>query len=738
MDLSRFSTAQREAIVQTEGPHLVLAGAGSGKTSVLTGRIAYLIEVKRVDPKSILALTFTNKAAREMGQRIEKIVSCTSKPLWMGTFHSLLARILRNEAAALQYPRSFAIYDTSDSLSLIKSILKERGLDDQAYKPQAVLRRISSAKNQLISAQAYATNSLWRAEDTAQRMPDLAEVFLQYTSRCRRASAMDFDDLLCNAFQLFSKEESILAAYQQKFRYVLIDEFQDTNLAQYEIVRKISRQHTNLCVVGDDAQSIYAFRGADIQNILNFRADYPNVTTTRLEQNYRSTKTIITAAESIIRHNKTQLKKQVWTDNPAGEPIALIKATTDTEEGRLVAASIFTRKAQYCLSNKDFAVLYRTNSQSRSIEESLRRANLPYRVLGGLSFYQRKEVKDLLGYLRFVVNPNDEESFKRIINLPKRGIGPSSVAKLLSISNACNLPIWEVLVGCDVGLEPGLQSKVRGFAALLQPILAEVSTQDAYSVALQIIKRSGLLSELNEDKTENGQLRYENAQELINAIKSFVETADPEANRLDDFLQEVALSTEIERSGKPNEDVITLMTIHAAKGLEFDCVYIVGMEEELFPSLRMTSQDADLEEERRLFYVAVTRARRRVCLSYALSRYRFGRLKPCNTSRFLSEIDPSCLHMDAAPAASQSHKPSAYRRSLTPARPRLDASGAAVHRPVDWETLRVGTRVRHASFGVGTVTTIDTRMRPVRIHVEFDTLGRKVLLATFAKLTLIK
>lgn len=747
MDLSHLNTVQQHAVTSTEGPYMVIAGAGSGKTSVLTHRIAYLLEEKQVDPFHILALTFTNKAANEMRHRIEKLVGPAAKSLWLGTFHSIFVRILRREAERLGYPNNFTIYDTDDSKSLLRAIIKELGLDDKVYKPNVVLGRISGAKNRLISAQAYADNPIYKADDASARKPRLGEIFLKYVDRCFKAGAMDFDDLLFNTHKLFRQDIEVLYKYQERFQYILIDEFQDTNMAQYAIVKDLATLHKNICVVGDDAQSIYAFRGADIQNILNFEKDYPALEIIKLEQNYRSTQNIVHAANSIISHNKAQLKKNVWTENPTGEPLGLIRATTDSEEGRLVAASIFETRGNKHLNNSHFAVLYRTNSQSRSIEEALRKVNLAYRIVGGISFYQRREVKDLLAYLRLLVNPNDEEALKRVINLPKRGIGATSVDKMIIAAADHNIPLWEVVCNATSFLGGRVAQSIVAFATMIQRVAMEVAHKDAYDIANDIAKRSGILKELYEDKTVEGLGRYENVQELLNGIKDFTTNPENEDVSLSAFLQEVALATSADQSDQEDTDKITLMTIHAAKGLEFAYVYVVGLEEDLFPSQMMLQSRTDLEEERRLFYVAATRAQQKLFLSYALTRYRFGRLKHCEPSRFIAEIDPAYLEISDQKAGDAVDNTSyAYRlvrklprqKSTRTARSQYSpAAMAADFQPSDTTHLEAGMEVEHPKFGLGKVIHIDTSGTERKARVNFARTGEKTLLLSFAKLRIL-
>lgn len=746
--LAKLNKLQQEAVTSTEGACMIIAGAGAGKTSVLTCRLAYLLQEKKVDPFRIFALTFTNKAADEMRQRIKKMVGMEAKNLWLGTFHSSFVRILRREAARLGYLPNFSIYDSADSQSLIKSIIKAMNLDDKVYKPGIVLSRISAAKNRLISAQQYIQSPIYQTEDENAMKPRLGEVFLSYADRCFQAGAMDFDDLLLNTHKLFREHVDVLYKYQEQFQYILIDEFQDTNVAQYTIIKDLTAIHQNICVVGDDAQSIYAFRGADIRNILHFEKDHPELKIIKLEQNYRSTQNIVQATNAIISHNKTQLKKSVWTTNELGEPISLIRATTDAEEGRLVAASIFETKAHKQLSNADFAVLYRTNSQSRAIEEALRKINLPYRLVGGMSFYQRKEVKDLLAYLRFLVNHNDEEALRRIINLPKRGIGPTSVDKMVIAAANHGIPLGEVVCNASNFLDSRVASSVEAFATMIQSIALELPHKDAYQIANKIAQRSELLKALYEDKTIEGLARYENVQELLNGIKEFTNNPEQKEISLVNFLQEVALVTSYETTEHKDVEKITLMTIHAAKGLEFKYVYIIGMEEELFPSAMMLGTREDLEEERRLFYVAVTRAQQKVFISYALNRYRFGRLKPCEPSRFIEEIDPECIHMahlsinndvdntnDSTNYASRlisNRQPVRQRKYVNP--PQVASTLLA---PNNIPKLKLGVQVAHPKFGVGTVVQLDTTGINQKAKIDFADLGEKTLLLSFAKLRIL-
>ncbi len=738
--LKGLNPPQKEAVVHQEGPLMIIAGAGSGKTRVLTHRIAHLIH-QGVDAFQILALTFTNKAAGEMRERIEKLVGSDARNLWMGTFHSIFARILRFEAARLGYDSNFSIYDTDDSKSLLRSLIKEKNLDDKLYKPNLVLSRISSAKNRLISYREYLDNPTYYEDDRAHQRPEIGRLYETYQRRCFRANAMDFDDLLFNTNILFRDHEEALRKYQQKFRYVLIDEFQDTNYSQYLIVKRLAEQHRNICVVGDDAQSIYAFRGADIQNILNFERDYPNTKVIRLEQNYRSTKTIVEAANSLIAKNQSQLQKNVWTENEDGTSIQLIRAVSDSEEGRLVADSIFEDKVNLNLTNDDFAILYRTNAQSRSMEEALRKKNIKYRIIGGLSFYQRKEIKDLIAYLRYVVNHQDEEALKRIINYPKRGIGDTSFAKILQAASDHRLTLWEVLSQMEQYIRGRVASAVAGFVELIQDFEQKNQQTDAYTIAAYVAKESGLLKELYEDKTIEGLSRYENVQELLSAIKEFVDNPENEDKSLSAFLQEVSLLTSIDEAGDEQEEKVTLMTIHSAKGLEFKQVFVVGMEEDLFPSQMMISSRAELEEERRLFYVAVTRAQRKLTLTYATTRYQYGRLKTCEPSRFLAEIDE--MYLDQKQIWNRSSQKTEYNNSFVRSLKSKPRQIKPIHsnyqppsdfKPSDTKDLAVGMQVEHMKFGFGVVKEVQDYNQDRKACIDFEEYGEKTLLLSFAKL----
>ncbi|QRR02880.1 ATP-dependent helicase [Dyadobacter sandarakinus] len=744
--LSTLNEPQREAVLYGNGPLMIIAGAGSGKTRVLTFRIAHLIE-NGVDPFRILSLTFTNKAAGEMRSRIEKNIGTEARNIWMGTFHSVFAKILRIESRYLGYTSDFSIYDTDDSKSLLRSIIKEFNLDDKVYKANVVFNRISGAKNRLVSADDYINNPVIQADDDAAKMKEIGRIYKTYVTRCFQANAMDFDDLLFNTNVLFRDFPDVLYKYQHKFQHVLVDEFQDTNVSQYLITRKLSAVHRNICVVGDDAQSIYAFRGANIENILNFEKDFPDVKTVKLEQNYRSTSTIVKAANSVIARNKAQLKKETFTENEDGALIDVIKAGSDNEEGRLVATSIFEEKMQKSLRNENFAILYRTNAQSRSFEEALRKLGIKYRIIGGQSFYQRKEIKDLLAYLRFTVNQRDEEAFKRIINLPKRGIGDTTVAKIAVSAAENNKPIWEVVSNIGSYASGRTITAIDQFATLIKSfkILIEEG-KDAYDVAAHIAKASGLLRELYEDKTVEGLSRYENVQELLNGIKEFVDSDENEDKTLSAFLQSVSLLTNADEPDENEDnDRVTMMTIHSAKGLEFRNVFVVGLEEDLFPSQIMLESRQDLEEERRLFYVAITRAEKKLTFSYAESRYQWGRIKMCEPSRFLLEVEPHFMNLTAS---SRDTIPpiTSFVRNLAPRKPAESAvsTAAAMHVPsadfvpTDTFDLAEGDKVEHLKFGFGQVIKMDVNGSDRKATVKFDLVGEKTLLLSFAKLRVLK
>jgi len=652
--LDALNPVQRQAAECTEGPVMIIAGAGSGKTRVITYRIAYLLTLG-VEPFRIMSLTFTNKAAAEMRHRIEALVGNDARNLWMGTFHSVFARVLRVEAQKIGFPANFTIYDTDDSKSLLKQIIKEEQLDETLYKPNFVYNRISAAKNNLIGPGQYAQDPDLVSNDAATGRPRIAELYAKYAARCFKAGAMDFDDLLLKTYTLLVQHPDVLNKYQHRFSHILVDEYQDTNFAQYKIVKLLAASHQNICVVGDDAQSIYAFRGADIQNILNFEADYPDLHTFKLEQNYRSTETIVKAAGNVIAKNKNQFKKNLWTGNDLGSKIKLFRAGGEREEAGLVANNIFEEKLRNQRLNKEFAILYRTNAQSRAMEEALRKMNIPYRVYGGLSFYQRKEVKDLLSYMRLTMNPNDEEAFRRVVNYPARGIGKVSLDRLLVVAAQREISLLEAARNAYALSMGASAAKLMAFATMIDSFATLSEKMDAFELATYIAKQSTMLHDLNEDKSVEGVSRAENIQELLAGIKEFTEDPEIEDQSLGAYLQNVSLMTGTEKED-PNADTVLMMTIHAAKGLEFPFVYIVGLEEGLFPSQMSTTTREELEEERRLFYVAITRAEKQLFLSYATSRFRAGQMQFGEQSRFIEEIGMDFIQPEnfATPSANAS------------------------------------------------------------------------------------
>ncbi len=771
--LSGLNPVQRQAVEQTEGPVMVIAGAGSGKTRVLTYRIAHLIN-KEVDPFSILSLTFTNKAAREMKERIEKMVGNEARNLWMGTFHSVFARILRIEAEKLGYNSNFTIYDSDDSKKVITSIIKELKLDTDTYKPKTLQGRISAFKNNLITVKSYKNNNELQAQDAASQRPKTGEIYEMYVSRCFKASAMDFDDLLLKTNELFHRFPEVLAKYQKRFQYVLVDEYQDTNHSQYLIVKALASRSENICVVGDDAQSIYAFRGANIRNILNFQRDYSDARLFKLEQNYRSTKTIVNAANSVIKHNQEQLEKKVWTENDEGAKLKVYRAFSDNDEGVFVARTIMDRKNEQQMHNKDFAILYRTNSQSRAMEDALRKKNISYRVYGGLSFYQRKEVKDLLAYYRLVINPNDEEAFRRVVNYPARGIGQTSLEKLTIASRASGLSLFDTvgkLPELNSGLNNAAANKFQDFCLKIKSYQAMLPDSDAYDLAEHIAKTTGLLTELHKDKTPEGISRFENVQELLNGIKEYTEKAKLDIDEgnplLSGFMEDVALLTDADNEDDGDKDKVALMTIHLSKGLEFPHVFIVGLEENLFPSMMAMNSRAELEEERRLFYVALTRSEKEATLSFAEQRYRWGKLLDCEPSRFIGEIDESYLEFlydpnnevsisdgsDEWGSAFGSTKTSSKKYSnKMPPKKEAKTPQVKVHVPKNLKkvnqtapvagpsaldlNLEVGSKVGHERFGVGVVTEFEGDGANLKASIKFQS-GEKKLLLRFAKLKLL-
>lgn len=742
--LQDLNEAQRKAAEHIEGPLMVIAGAGSGKTRVLTFRIANLLE-SGVESYNILALTFTNKAAREMKARITSIVGNeVAANLWMGTFHSIFARILRMEADKIGYPRNFTIYDSTDSKSMIKRIIKEMKLDDKVYKPGLVYNRISAAKNNLLSPQAYQDNPTISKEDSYAKKPLIGEIYEKYQNRCFRSGAMDFDDLLFQTNLLLRDSPEALLKYQEKFKFILVDEYQDTNFSQSIILKRLAARYENICVVGDDAQSIYAFRGANIQNILNFKRTYPDAVTYKLEQNYRSTQTIVNAANSIIKKNKEQLDKKVWTSNHEGPKIKLLKANSDNEEGRAVAGEIFQISNEEKASFQSFAILYRTNAQSRAMEEALRKIDIPYRIFGGTSFYQRKEIKDILAYFRVIINHNDEEAVKRIINYPKRAIGQTTVDKVTVYANDKQLSFWEVISSIrthHTGISASSATKISEFVDMIRSFEAQIEVLNAFDLASAIASSSRILHELYQDKSIEGVSRYENIQELLAGIKEFTESApEGEQRHLPDFMEDVALLTDQDDEKDKDPNKVSLMTVHAAKGLEFPYVFIVGLEENLFPSQLSTSSRSDLEEERRLFYVALTRAEKKAILSYALRRYRWGNLIYSDPSRFISEIDEHFIE------ASTLRKRPDQNKQTTPSfqKPRNLVSLKSPSRtnapapPTNNANIKEGDLVSHHRFGKGTIVKLSGEPGNLKANVNFDGVGEKQLLLKFAKLELIQ
>ena len=790
--LDQLNDAQRKAAEQTEGPVMVIAGAGSGKTRVLTYRIAYLLE-KGVDAFNILSLTFTNKAAREMKERIGKLVGeSEAKNLWMGTFHSIFARILRIEAEKLGYPTNFTIYDADDSKKVISIIIKEKNLDKDIYKAKSVAGRISSLKNNLITPKAYFQNGELQAQDSSAKMPMFGEIYQAYTERCFRAGCMDFDDLLLKTNELMYKFPDVLAKYQSRFKYILVDEYQDTNHSQYLIVKALAAKYENICIVGDDAQSIYAFRGANIRNILNFQKDYPDTKLFKLEQNYRSTNNIVQAANSIIEKNKDQIQKNVWTQNSGGEKIIVHKSISDTDEGNYIATNVWQTAMNEGAKHDDFCILYRTNAQSRSFEDALRKKNIPYKIYGGLSFYQRKEIKDVLAYLRLVINPKDEEAFRRVINYPARGIGATTLAKLTLAAEAQGISLWEVcerLQSIPTGLNKPTQKKISDFAILINSFAVLAKQYDAFDVVAHVAKSVGLIKILGEDKTPEGVTRYENVQELLNGIKDFTEQQKELAEgdpSLANFLSDVALLTDRDNEVDDGTPKVSMMTIHLAKGLEFPYVYIVGLEENLFPSMMSSGSRSELEEERRLFYVALTRAEKRAHLTYAHTRYRWGKLIDCEPSRFIDEIDEKYLDIkvpefsptsfsspalnnafgaptsgngrsatvykgkntnwgkpagsqkksaNIGPDAGAAKKPTLRGKTLTP----INNTGAGTMSGdfLKPHELHEGKRVVHGRFGLGTVVHMEGEGADAKAIINFDNAGEKRLLLKFAKVSAV-
>jgi DNA helicase-2/ATP-dependent DNA helicase PcrA len=750
--LKELNPMQRAAATANDGPLMIIAGPGSGKTRVLTYRIAYLMKRKEnpVDPFNILALTFTNKAAREMRERIEKIVGSEARNLWMGTFHSVFARILRYESDKLGYPSNFTIYDADDAKSVVKNIVNELGLNDKIYKPGTIYNRISSAKNSLLKPEAYMQDSTLMHEDSSSGRPRFAEIYLKYCQRCFMSGAMDFDDLLLKMYELLVRFPELLYKYQTKFRHILVDEFQDTNYAQYMIVRKLADMFQNICVVGDDAQSIYSFRGANIANIINFQNDYPDMQVIKLEQNYRSTQHIVKAANTLIANNKMQLPKEIWTQNSEGEKIKIVKTFSDNDEGRWVADAIFEIKMRHQENNADFAVLYRTNAQSRSFEESLRKAGIPYKVYGGISFYQRKEIKDLLAYLKLIVNPNDEEALRRVINYPARGIGKNTLDKATVIASEQGVTLWHVLENIrEYGFPARSVTPVSDFVTMIKSFAAMLPHKNAYDIATFVAKNTGLLKELHADKTVEGMSRYENLQELLNSIKEFSEEDEWTKNdnemmqdkSLGSYLQNIMLLTDADTDDPEKDDHVKLMTIHSAKGLEFNNVFVVGMEESLFPSTMSALSRDELEEERRLFYVAITRARKRLFLSYATTRYRYGDITTCEPSRFIDELPEEVLQYVGHVAdkknenffVRQHHIPPMLRKHTAVA-PLSDINASENFVADDISKFQPGTAVEHQKFGVGKILTMEGTGENRIAVVFFAGVGEKRIMLKYAKM----
>lgn len=768
--LDSLNPAQKAAVLQKDGPMIIIAGAGSGKTRVLTYRIAHLMQ-EGVDPFNILSLTFTNKAAREMKERIASVVGVSeAKNLWMGTFHSVFARILRAEADKLGFPSNFTIYDTQDSVRLITSIIKEMGLDKERYKAKQILNRISSFKNSLITVRAYFNNSDLQEADLMASRPKAGDIYKEYVDRCFKSGAMDFDDLLLRTNEILARFPDVLAKYQDRFRYIMVDEYQDTNHSQYIIVRALADRFQNICVVGDDSQSIYSFRGANIQNILNFQKDYPDVKTFKLEQNYRSTKNIVNAANSVIEKNKTKLDKEVWTSNDSGESVKVMRTISDGEEGRYVAQSIFDHKMNQQMKNNEFAVLYRTNSQSRAIEDALRKKSIDYKIYGGISFYQRKEIKDLLSYLRMLINPNDEEALKRIINYPARGIGATTIDKLTIAANHYNKSIFDIIKNIDkidLKINSGTKNKLQNFLNMILRFQIDAQKLNAFEIADLVVKQTQLVKDLEKDGTPEAVSKVENVQELLNGIKDFItdKIEEGEDASLTAFLEEVALATDLDSDKKDDKLRVSLMSIHQSKGLEYPYVYIVGLEENLFPSAMSMNTRAELEEERRLFYVALTRAEKVAYLTYTKTRYRWGKLIDCEPSRFLEEIDEQFLEyltpktpepsinrfvdqsiFGDAPKKIRFQKPIQRQRQE-----REDAKKIKFEPPKNLKkvshtrnkvnlfdnNITVGNIVEHERFGKGEVIALEGTGGDKKAEIQFGTAGKKKLLLRFAKLKII-
>jgi DNA helicase-2/ATP-dependent DNA helicase PcrA len=768
--LDSLNEAQKQAVLQKDGPMIIIAGAGSGKTRVLTYRIAHLMQLG-VDAFNILSLTFTNKAAREMKERIAGVVGASeAKNLWMGTFHSVFARILRSEADKLGFPSNFTIYDTQDSVRLISSIIKEMGLDKERYKAKQILNRISSFKNSLITVRAYFNNSDLQEADLHASRPKVGDIYKQYVDRCFKSGAMDFDDLLLRTNELLTRFPESLAKYQDRFRYIMVDEYQDTNHSQYLIVKALADRFQNICVVGDDSQSIYSFRGANIQNILSFQKDYPDVKTFKLEQNYRSTKNIVNAANSVISKNKTKLEKEVWTSNDAGDSIHVMRTISDGEEGRFVAQSIWENQMNHQLNQDSFCVLYRTNSQSRAIEDALRKKGIDYTIYGGISFYQRKEIKDILSYLRILINPNDEEALKRIINYPARGIGATTIDKLTIAANHYKKSIFEIIKyidKIDIKINAGTKNKLQNFMNMILSLQIESQTKNAFEIAEVVVKQTQLIKDLEKEGTPEAISKVENVQELLNGIKDFItdKIEEGEDASLTSFLEDVALATDFDAKKNDEKPSVSLMTIHQSKGLEYLYVYIVGLEENLFPSAMSMNTRSELEEERRLFYVALTRAEKVAYLSYAQTRYRWGKLVDAEPSRFLEEIDDQYLDyikpktaersinsfidksiFDDAPKGIRFQKPiqrkkmernlNSKKEIVLPKKLKKVAFLDSKTNLFDGDIV-VGNIVEHNRFGRGEVLALEGKGPNKKAEIKFGTVGKKKLLLQFAKLKVI-
>jgi DNA helicase-2/ATP-dependent DNA helicase PcrA len=764
--LDGLNEQQKEAVLHRDGPIMIVAGAGSGKTKVLTTRIAHLLATG-IDPFNILALTFTNKAAAEMKDRVEQILGNNeARNIYIGTFHSVFARILRAEADKLGYPRNFTIYDTDDAKSVVKTVVNELNLDDKHYKANTVYNRISSAKNSLITAEEYLNDYGLQQEDMRANRPMTGRIYDAYCKRCFKNGAMDFDDLLLKFYLLLRTHPESLSKYQRKFKYIMIDEYQDTNTAQYQIIKLLGAMHENVAVVGDDAQSIYSFRGATIENILQFQKDYDEVKIVTLEQNYRSSQSILHVANNVIANNKSQLPKKLWTINEEGEKIKLVRTASDNDEGKYVADVIQEQKLRNHFKNSDFAILYRTNAQSRSFEESLRRMNIAYRIYGGISFYQRKEIKDFLSYLRVILNPGDEEALKRIINFPARGIGKTTVEKAVLFANQNNISMWNVLDRAgEFGYRASTLEIISNFVIMIKMFQSELKKKNAYDLVVIVGKNTGLVKELFNDKTTEGLARYENIQELLNSIKEFTETPTEDGELLDkslgSYLQQITLLTDADED-KGASDVVKLMTIHAAKGLEFPVVFVGGLEETLFPNAMAINTREELEEERRLFYVAVTRAGKKLWLTYANTRYRFGNLTQNDPSRFIDELPEERIDRSFAGANMRnnqnnqwnahensrftyksrneqkplSEKPAYFEtRGVIKIKEHIPTEGFA---PSDTSNLRAGQKIEHQKFGFGEVVKMEGAAHNPVATVKFEHNGEKKIMLNYAKLRIVE